>query len=423
MPKAALVEVTTDKYQAKNQLHRKKTRVLKLIITTMILSKLSPFKRLANPQIVLLAVVAILLFQSCSKKHKNGSPLPDNYGDIHQLSITAVDQLTFVLNSDGSLVGRGASLSQSPKANSAGYLHIADGILSYALTNESAYFYVIKKDNTVWRGEIDEGNWDPKYPDMLKADEFITDSAVALSAGSYFGVILKKDSTVWAIGENHNGQFGLGTMSSGVQELPLTKISEGVKQIAASRNSIFLLKADNSLWSAGNNRYGTLGYKTTASTSATFRKVADGVADVRAEGSNMMLIKLDGTAWSCGSNANATQGIGPSSQDPVYLHKVGDQVAAVYPMGITSYMIQTDGTLLTAGFDPRGKNETGGIVQHLSFTPIAEHVSGISNIGSGARHLIILQQGTFKMAGENSEKQISQSDQALYGSFEKFIMP
>lgn len=147
-----------------------------------------------------------------------------------------------------------------------------------------------------------------------------------ISAGNYFVAILKTDGTVCGFGQNGHGEFGIGSRT--YDKLQLTKIASNVSQIATGFSNIYLLKTDSTLWSAGDDLYGKLGYKTDGN-QLTFKKVANQIKLVRARGNNVMMINNKDEAWSFGGNANGVQGIGLKSQDPTYPHKVGEQVANV----------------------------------------------------------------------------------------------
>ena len=377
-------------------------------------------------QICFVFILAGILFQSCKKDNNDDdkTSLPDGVwtSDGSQFPISVTGNVTYVLNNDGILWGRGSAFSASPKADEKGYLKLEENILKFAIGNYSERLYVIRKDNTVWRGEMMDGDWEAPFIEQNKAHEKVTDNAQSVCVGRDFAVILKRDGTAWAIGANKDGQFGIGTGNT--QEiLPLTKIASDVRQIAAGSSAIYLLKNNNTLWSAGNYLYGSLGYDTGDQKQTTFRKVMDDVQLVRAQGTNVMLIKIDGTAWSFGSNANGVQGNGVQNFDPVYPHQVADETQEVFPLGTTSYFLKKDGTLWASGSNHYGQmgKETPKI--NLKFIPIAEQVSYMSSQGISSHHIVILQDGVYKMAGDNEGRQLSQIDQGTFHEFQDFVMP
>ena len=366
-----------------------------------------------------------ILFQSCKKDHDDDDKpsLPDSgwTNDGRQFPIAVTGNVTYILHNDGTLWGRGSAFSASPKANEKGFLKLEDNIRQLSIGNDSERLYVIRTDNSVWRGQLFDGDWEPSYIEQNKANEKITDDAQSVCVGRDFAVILKNDGTAWAIGSNYYGQFGLGTRNT-KDELPLTQIASDVREIAASYSAIYLLKNDNSLWSAGNDSYGCLGYDTGNQKQLTFRKVMDNVQLVRAAESNVMLIKKDGTAWAFGANVNGVQGTGVQDNKPVYPHKVADDVEAVFPMGATSYFIKKDRTLWAAGYNNFGQMGPEAPKISTKFISIVEQVSYMSPPNRSS-HIVILQDGVYKMAGDNEEKQLSQADQPTFYEFQDFVMP
>ncbi len=369
---------------------------------------------------VLIGISCItLLLQSCQRERDpldSTNPEWDNTKD--HFPVYTIGDATYIVKEDGSLWARGHVFSSFPGTNAKGYTLIEDGVKKIANGNISNRLYVLKKDNSVWRSPIISYSEEADFFQQ-KTTEKITDNAKDVLTGRNFAVILKLDGTVWAIGQDTYGQFGLGVTTN--QELPLIQIAIDVKQIAAGYSNIYLLKNDNSLWSAGNNIYGKLGYPSTEY-QLTFKKVMDDVKIVRATENNVMLVKTDGSAWSFGSNANGNQGINESSQNPTYPHTIADGVKDVFPMGFTSFYLKDDGTLWACGSNSYGQMGVALPQRSLQFIQIAERVDYMSTL-SFCTHIIILQDKKYRMAGRNRYKELQQSDIESFKTFTDFVMP
>lgn len=373
---------------------------------------------------LVLITINFIAFQSC-KKDKNDIE-DENIdqvwgGSARPFPIYTIDDATYIVKEDGTLWARGRIFSTSPKANAAGYLQLETNVKKIANTHNAERLYVLRKDNSVWRSPVLPSDEVPAFANQ-KATEKVTDNVKDVVEGQYFAAILKFDGTVWAIGENADGQFGIGTSSN--KDLPLTQIASGVKQIAVGFNNIYLLKNDNTLWSAGDDSYGKLGYSTTGD-QHTFAKVMDDVRIVRANGNNVMVIKQDRSAWSFGTNANGTQGIGVSpsgSMDPIYPHQIADQVKEVFPMGYTCFFLKENGTLWASGTNNYGQMGMASPTRSLSFIQIAENVTYMSAHNYN-RHIIILQNEKYRMSGRNAFKELQQSSIQKFTSFTDFEMP
>ncbi|MGM1430006.1 RCC1 domain-containing protein [Sphingobacterium lactis] len=365
-----------------------------------------------------------VVFQSCKKDNDDIEDVDLDQvwgGSARPFPVYTIDDATYIVKEDGTLWARGRIFSTAPGANASGYMQLESNVKKIANAHNADRLYVLRKDNSVWRSPVLPSDEVPAFANQ-KATEKVTDNVKDVVEGQYFAAILKFDGTVWAIGDNADGQFGLGTKSD--DDLPLTQIASGVKQIAVGFNSIYLLKNDNTLWSAGGNLYGKLGYPTTGD-QLTFAKVMDNVRIVRANGSNVMVIKQDRSAWSFGSNANGTQGLGVSptgSNDPIYPHQIGDDVKEVFPMGYTCFFLKENGTLWASGMNNYGQMGMASPDRSLVFIQIAENVTYMSAHNYN-RHIVILQNGKYRMTGRNAFKELQQSAKQNFTTFTDFEMP
>ena len=86
------------------------------------------------------------------------------------------------------------------------------------------------------------------------------DGVSSVATGEFHTLIVKKDGSMWACGDNSCGQLGDGTKT---ERHTLVKIMEGVTSVAAGGNGgkehSLIVKKDGSLWVCGNNHFGQLG--------------------------------------------------------------------------------------------------------------------------------------------------------------------
>ena len=139
----------------------------------------------------------------------------------------------------------------------------------------------LKSDGTVWSwgdneyGKLGDGTAvDKTTPVQVKGgesgEEFLT-NIVAISAGDDHSLALKVDGTVWAWGNDGNGQLGDGTTvdkttpvqvkGGETEEEPLVNIA-AISSSAIS-NASFAIKSDGKIYGWGENGKGELGDGTT----------------------------------------------------------------------------------------------------------------------------------------------------------------
>merc|ERR1719174_23633 len=70
-------------------------------------------------------------------------------------------------------------------------------------------------------------------------------------------MVLKQDGSVWATGDNDEGQLGDGTTTQ--RQSFIKVVPSGVMAIAAGEKHSLVLKQDCSVWATGDNDDGQLG--------------------------------------------------------------------------------------------------------------------------------------------------------------------
>jgi alpha-tubulin suppressor-like RCC1 family protein len=79
---------------------------------------------------------------------------------------------------------------------------------------------ILKTDGTVWGSgdnrhdqlglEPIDDQGEKKFPKEVPAPVQLTSEAIAVAAGGYHSLVLKKDNTLWGTGWNEYGQLGTG---------------------------------------------------------------------------------------------------------------------------------------------------------------------------------------------------------------------
>jgi alpha-tubulin suppressor-like RCC1 family protein len=166
-------------------------------------------------------------------------------------------------------------------------------------------------------GELGTGNYMTNYPGGTNQPmQIVTSNVIAIAAGAYHSLFLKSDGSLWAMGANlvnfpgigvvNTGQLGDGTYNN--TNLPEQIVASNVVAIAAGYYHSLFLKRDGSLWGMGANigdggiSYGQLGDGTFNNTNRPEQIVASNVIAIAAGPYHSLFLKRDGSLWGMGAN-------------------------------------------------------------------------------------------------------------------------
>lgn len=201
--------------------------------------------------------------------------------------------------------------------------------------------YAITEDGTAWAwgGEpgasvLGIGTTTPVYSPV----KMLIDNVKMISSGWDHTLILKKDGTVWAVGNNHYGQLGIGETS--YQELEPAEVKGLTDVVAVSAGSYLslALKKDGTVWQWGwGDRVN--GYVSTP-------KKVEGLPRITAVAAGYFTstaLGSGGEVWVWGTELWMS-GIPDKIRKPTRLSGIGE-VKAIAAQGNTAAAIQWDGTV------------------------------------------------------------------------------
>ena len=138
--------------------------------------------------------------------------------------------------------------------------------------------------------------------------------SIGTAGDSSFAVTI--DGQVWAWGANASGQLGDGTVG-GNRSTPMA-MSNGASAVAIVGGSAhaLILKRDGTVWAVGNNAFGQLGFNTASGAPASTPQQIPGltgIARIGAGDSTSYAVAQDGSAWAWGLNAPGLIGDGTAT--------------------------------------------------------------------------------------------------------------
>ncbi len=182
----------------------------------------------------------------------------------------------------------------------------------------------------------------------------------------------------YAWGDNTYWQLGTGQARSRSWPLPAKVVGlSGVKAVVAGdQQNRYALRTDGTVWAWGNNNDGELGNGWTGGRSAVPVPVVGltGVTALAADGGGAVALRTDGTMWAWGGNNFGEFGNGTRVESPAPVQVPGmSGVAAIAMSSSTVYAVRTDGSLWEWG-----NGATGG-----SLVPVRVPGPGVTSVAAG----------------------------------------
>ena len=192
------------------------------------------------------------------------------------------------------------------------------------------YALALDANGAVWawgrnsHGQLGDGTTADAHVPMQVEDSSGVDLSdiTAIAAGTINGLALRSDGTVWAWGYNNDGQLGNGntTSSSSAVEVDTAASTPlyNVVAVAAGNGQSLALRSDGTVWAWGNNSNGQLGNgNTTNSSYAVQVSSLSGITAIAAGNNHSLAVSASGTVSSWGENNDGQLGNGTTSDSHV----------------------------------------------------------------------------------------------------------
>ena len=254
--------------------------------------------------VLIFAVLAVLICATASWSE----PVAIVTGGAHSL----------LLDADGSLWAWGANrhgqLGLGDNNNRNAPTQVGTDTDWKSVNSFGSHTVALKSDGSLWvwgwnhRGQLGLGdNVDRNVPVQIGTD---TDWKSVPSVGLFHTVAIKNDGSMWAWGENNDGELGLGDNRN--RSTP-TRIGTDTdwKSVSTGSAHTVAIKDDGSMWAWGWNYYGSLGLgdnrdrnaPTRIGTDTDWKSVSAGVV-------HTVAIKNNGSMWAWGDNSSGQLGLG-----------------------------------------------------------------------------------------------------------------
>jgi hypothetical protein len=234
-------------------------------------------------------------------------------------------------------------------------------------------------------------------------------SVAAIATGYYHSVFLKNDGTVWATGENNNGELGDGTTTDNLRAEPVTDSTTNpitsISAIAAGANHTVFLKNDGTVWATGYNSQGELGIGNTNQQTRAVQVIDNtggyisSVAAIAAGANHTVFLKNDGTVWATGDNGSGELGDG-STTDNLRAEQVLDSttggqftnISAISTGYNHSVFLKNDGTVWATGQNNNGELGDGSTTDKTRAVQVMQSLgnplTNVSKLSGNSTHSI-----------------------------------
>jgi alpha-tubulin suppressor-like RCC1 family protein len=341
--------------------------------------------------------------------------------------VVASGGITLFLRADGSLWGMGGNYAGQLGDGTSGNFNyrftpervVPSGVADMAAGQSHSLF--LKTDGSLWAmGDNSDGQFGNGTPTGSTIPVQIQPGNVrGIAAGWGYTLFVKSDGSLWGMGRNSSGQLGDGSLTA--RFLPVQIVPSGVRAVACGYFHSLFVKTDGSLWAMGDNSDSELGDGSRVNTSTPELVIPGGVMAVAAGQYDSLFLKSDGSLWGMGYNYYGQLGDvaanDPANDIPVPRQIVGEGVATIAngAGGDHTLFIKTDSSLWAMGYNYWGQLGDGTTTDR--HVPEQIIVTGVSAIAAASSYSLFVEcDGSLWGMGWNQEGELGTDTAGSYNT-------
>ena len=335
--------------------------------------------------------------------------------------IYTIDKSVFALTYEGLIYAWGDNTNgllglglEDTKINTPQKIADINGFIKELVINKLKFsVFALTTDNSLYAwgdnlyGQLGIGNNNGIINTPVKV-EGITGNIKNIYTGVYSTFALTEDNSIYAWGQNQNGQLGLGLDNVTVNTPEkVNGITGNIKEIITNRYSVYVLTYDNTLYLWGNNMDGQLGFSAENPIINTPQKVENigTVKNVYTAQFATFIVTADNSLYTSGANNYGQLGVG-DWDDRYAFDKVNGYTENINKMFSDlncTYMLTDDNSIYDWGSNSYGELGLGDDIN--KFSP--EKVNGISGtikdiFANGTQVYLLMEDGSIYSWGDNS---------------------
>ena len=257
----------------------------------------------------------------------------------------------------------------------------------------------------------------------------ISSQAVAIAAGGYHTAILMNDGTVRICGSNNRGQLGQNDLTNRLTVVSVLGISSQAIAVACGQFHTAILINDGTVRVCGDNAFGQLcqnDIQTTRSTVVSVLGISSQAIAVACGAYHTAILMNDGTVRVCGyGNAGGLgQNVSANRSTPVPVIGISSQAIGIACGNQHTAILMNDGTVRICGRNSEGQLGQNDLINRLTVVSVLGISSQAIAVGAGTFHSVFLMNdGSVRVCGNNPFGQLGQNDVVTRSTVVSVVAP